>query len=57
MISILRQTGFQITNSRSQTLDFGWGFFKVGVRGCVCGCVRAFNKVESKLIQGENYEK
>ena len=36
MIGILRRTGFQITNSRSQTLDFGWDYSKLV---CVGVCV------------------
>ena len=51
MIGILRRTGFWITESRSQILDFGWVSFRVSVCVCVRGCVCAFNKVESKLIQ------
>ena len=50
MIGILRRTGFQITDSRSQTLDFWLG---QTVLVCVRGCVRTFNKVERKLIQVE----
>ena len=40
IIGILRRTSFQITDSRSQTLDFWLGLIRVGVSGCV----RVFNK-------------
>ena len=41
MIGILRRIGFWITDSRSQILDFWWGFVRVGVYVDVRGCVRA----------------
>ena len=36
MIGILRLTGFWITDSRSQTLDFGWDYSELV---CVSVCV------------------
>ena len=47
MIGILRRTGFQITDSRSQTLDFGWDYTELV---CVRACVGLI-EVKSNLIK------
>ena len=54
MIGILRQTGFQITDSRSQTLYFGWGYTELV---CMRACVGLIKVKSKRKFMEKNWEK